>query len=204
MKIVETSNVHLKDIAAQLKKGKTIVYPTETCYGLGCDATNVDAVGKIFHMKQRQKEKSVLILMSDIAMADDLVQWNPTLHELATKYWPGPLTIVAPLLDGIQLPPGITAPDGTIAFRVTSHPIAHEICSALDGPIVSTSANIHMAHNPYDVASVVKMFETAKHKPDIIIDAGPLAEHAPSTIVAVRGDGSLQILRQGELIIEHL
>ena len=202
MKIIKQSEADLESIIIDLKQGKTIVYPTETCYGLGSDATNQSGVEKVFEIKQRQRDKSVLILLPDMSMVGQYVDWTPKLEELSQKYWPGPLTVVAPAKDNLNLADGVVAVDGTVAFRVTDHPFAASLCDALSGPLVSTSANIAAQDSPYDIERVMSMFEGTKVQPDIIIDAGVLPDHAPSTVVRLRGD-AMQVLRQGEIIIDN-
>ncbi|MBT3817645.1 MAG: threonylcarbamoyl-AMP synthase [Candidatus Magasanikbacteria bacterium] len=201
MQIIKAEQFDIQELVMQLKKGKTIIYPTETCYGLGCDATNNKAVDSVFEIKQRQKNKSVLVLMADIAMAKEYVIWNDTLTQLAQIYWPGPLTIVAPVLADVVLANGVVHESGTIAFRVTSHLVAHDIVTALGVPLVSTSANISSMESPYDISFITDMFTQSDKKPDIIIDAGVLADRAPSTIVSV-SDGEVRVLRQGEINVD--
>ena len=135
-------NLNIDEIVRALENGKTIVYPTETCYGLGCDAANQKAVERIFEIKQRQKEKSLLVVAPNIAMMTDFVVWNKALQELADKYWPGPLTVVVKTRQDSGLAKGVVANDGTIAFRITSHPLAAELSEKLGRPLVSTSANL--------------------------------------------------------------
>lgn len=201
MQIIPQQNIIISDIVAALREGKAIVYPTETCYGLGCDATNAAAVNRVFQIKQRQEGKSVLMVMSDISMAKRYVAWTTKLEELAEKYWPGPLTIVASLINGHELAPGAVRDDRTIAFRVSGHPLAQELCGSLDRPLVSTSANIAAQESPYDSESVISMFGNKAVQPDIFIDAGELPHNTPSTIVRVVGV-HVEVLRQGELIVE--
>lgn len=184
-----------------LKKGQTFVYPTETCYGLGCDATNKKAVDAVFAIKKRQRNKSMLVMMADVAMAREYVEWNDALQQLADTYWPGPVTVVANA-SGAPLPQSLVAEDGTIAFRVTSHPIPHNISQMLGAPLVSTSANIASMESPYDIESVRAMYDGRQKRPDVIIDGGTLPERAPSTIVSLV-NGGLNILRQGEVIISE-
>ena len=178
------NDFNVPSVVEALKAGKTLVYPTETVYGLGCDATNQEAVDRVFQIKQRQKDKAVLVLMSDIAMAQKYAQWNPMLEELAEKYWPGPLTVVAKVIDPNMLAKGTIAKDGTAAFRVTSHPVARQMAESLGKPLVSTSANIASMDSPYDIEEVKQMFANAKLQPDIVIDAGVLPDDLPSTIVS--------------------
>lgn len=189
-------------IVDALEEGKTIVYSTETCYGLGCDATNTNAVQKIFAIKHRQKDKPLLVIGSSIAMMMEYVEWNRALQTLADRYWPGPLTVVTELKSGASLPAGVVGPGRTLAFRVTSHPLAAALAAGLGKPVVSTSANIFTEKNPYDIDAVLSMFEHAEDQPDIVIDGGALTPNSPSTIVRVL-DGRMEILRQGSVVVDR-
>ncbi len=200
MNIVSEQKLNIDDIVAALREGKTIVYPTETCYGLGCDATNAEAVEKVFAIKQREEGKSMLVVVSDVDMAKRFVSWTPTIQALADKYWPGPLTVVVPVREGSRLAPGVIR-EGTVAFRLTSHPLVREVCEKLNRPIVSTSANISGLESVYDTQSVIAMFEGKENTPDCIIDGGVLLFTSPSTIVRVVDD-HIEVLRQGELVVE--
>jgi L-threonylcarbamoyladenylate synthase len=200
MTIIPLKDAKPKEIVEALKEGQTIVYPTETCYGLGCEATNQASVDQIFSIKQRQTDKPLLVVMPSIEMARDYVIWTETIDTLATTYWPGPMTVVATAKPGTGLAKGVIADDGTVAFRITDYPVAVELSTALGVPLVSTSANISAQESPYDIASVHAMFQHATPQPDIIIDAGVLPHAAPSTIVKVI-DTSIEILRQGERIV---
>lgn len=201
MKILKDTKSSIAEIVDALKRGQTIVYPTETCYGLGCDATNMRAVARIFDIKQRQKDSPLLVVAGDIAMMRTYVMWNNVLQRLADRYWPGPLTVVAEANFENVLPAGVVADDGTVAFRVTNYPLAVELSRKINGPLVSTSANITSFESPYNIASILEMFERAPYQPDIIIDAGTLPHHSPSTIVRVEDD-EITILRQGEIIVD--
>ncbi|MFA5211268.1 MAG: L-threonylcarbamoyladenylate synthase [Patescibacteria group bacterium] len=202
MNILKMEELDINFIVDSLKNGKTLVYPTETCYGLGADALNEKAVEKIFKIKQRQENKSLLILVSDLSMIIDKIDWNEKLNYLAEKYWPGPLTLVATVKKDI-FPRGVVSEDDTIAFRVSSHPLTIDLCQKLGGPIISTSANLSSTQNPYSIKEIEDMFANKVDQPDLIIDAGELVSHSPSTIASVQ-DGKIKILRQGELFIEEL
>lgn len=193
----------ISEIIDLLEVGGTIVYPTETCYGLGCAATNQTAVDKIFEIKQRQREKSLLIVFPDREMAKEYVVWSHGIEELANRYWPGPLTIVAEAKEPSMLADGVVAPDGSVAFRISSHPIVHEITASLSKPIVSTSANISAMSSPYDIVSVEEMFVDSTHQPDLLLDGGTLPEQSPSTIVRV-DNGELHVIRQGIIHIHNI
>jgi L-threonylcarbamoyladenylate synthase len=200
MEVIKIQDISISQIIDALKKGKVIVYPTETCYGLGCDATNSQAVDKLFEIKKRQKEKAVLVLVSDVSVIEDYVKWTPKLEELKRKYWPGPLTVVTKIKNRGNLSDGTIDKDNTIAFRITDHYFAHALCKELGRPLVSTSANITSHDSPYNVESILEMFEGKEKQPDIIIDSGTLPHKSPSTIIRVKGN-EIELLRQGELIL---
>lgn len=201
MNIIKQENINIDEIVDALREGKTIVYPTETCYGLGCDATNAEAVNKIFQIKQRQKNKPVLVVASEPSMLMECVKWTPTLERISEKYWPGPLTVVTQTSGCAHLAPGVVADDSSVAFRITNHPLAAELSKKLGKPIVSTSANLAHQESPYDVEVILRMFENNEHQPDIIIDAGPLPHHSVSTVIRLLVD-KIEVLRQGEVVVE--
>lgn len=201
MQLIKQDNIIIPDIVSALKQGQTIVYPTETCYGLGCDATNEQAVNKIFEIKRRQRKKPLLVVVSEPFVIMNYTSWNKTLQQLSEKYWPGALTVVVPVSDKVCLPPGVVGEDGTLAFRITAHPLASQLSHGLGKPIVSTSANITTLGSPYDIESVLDMFVNAEFRPDIIIDAGSLPHRSPSTVVRVV-NGDIEVLRQGETVVE--
>src|SRR3989344_1820980 len=191
-----------------LKQGKTLVFPTETSYGLGCDATNQEAVDKIFKIKGRQGDKPLLVVVPDVEMAKKYLVWNNLLDELAGKYWPGPLTVVGEYLslrgalsdeaiprfgsanDGIAALPsvarndnlavGVVSPDNTIAVRVTDYPLTKLLSSGLGRPLVATSANLADAGDVYDSKKI-------GIKPDILIDGGVFPPNPPTPIVSGLG-----------------
>jgi len=201
MQIIKQENLDTLHIVEELKNDKTIVYPTETVYGLGCDATNQKAVDEIFKIKKRQENKSVLVLVPSVAMVMSYVQWNEKLEEISQKYWPGPLTVVMQAKPDCGLAKGVVADDGTVAFRVTGHALCSEISEALNRPLVSTSANISSEKSPSDIKDVLETFEKSDVKPDIIIGAGQLPHQSPSTVVKIE-NGEVVVLRQGELVVE--
>src|SRR3989338_4641680 len=135
------SVVELNRAIEHLKQGGVVVYPTESSYGIGCMASNAAAVARVFALKRRPLEKILPLIIGSVDEAKRLITWSPIAEKLAVEYLPGPLTIVAPATAaGKQLAPGILAPDGTIALRVSPHPIARTLVEAV-GPIISTSAN---------------------------------------------------------------
>jgi len=201
MNILPKENLDIQSVAQALLEGQILVYPTETCYGLGCDATNQEAVDKIFAIKQRQKNKPMLVVAHDLSVMLEYVYDSPLLFELEKKYWPGPLTVVTQARGDLLLAEGVIASDGTVAFRITEHPVAAALSKELDRPIVSTSANITAHKSPYDIAEVLSVFEGQDVQPDIVIDAGSLTHELPSTIVRIK-KGTMEVLREGEIVIQ--
>ena len=214
MHVISQKNLDIDEVVEVLKSGATIVYPTETCYGLGCDATNEAAVQKIFAIKGREIGKSALMVASDIEMVKQYVEWNDIANKLAEKYWspvvrprrtkwgkPGALTMVLSMRGPSRsLAEGVISKDGTAAFRVTSHPFAHALAKVLGRPIVSTSANIAGGPNPYMIEAILEAFEKKDMKPDIVIDAGELPKRPPSTIIRIVYDKT-EVIRQVEIKI---
>mgnify|MGYP000449917285 CR=1 FL=1 len=135
-------------IAELLRQSKTIVYPTETCYGLGCDATNQKAVDNIFCIKGRNKKKPLLVLVDSIKMAQIYLEWNKKIDDLTKRYWPGALTIVAKVKSNLYLSRGVISDTGFLACRFTDDVFASSIVHALGVPLVSTSANRAGGENP--------------------------------------------------------
>ncbi len=198
-----TESIAFEEALTVLRDKGTLIYPTETCYGLGCDARDEAAVNRIFEIKEREKDKSVLIIAHDMSVLLQYIEWNSVIDNLARTYWPGALTIVAStkINNGTNLASGVLGSDHTIAFRVTSHPFASKLARELGAPIVSTSANISSLASPYDIAYIREMFEGKTATPDLIVDAGDLPHCSPSTIVRVDSDGTLTVLRQGDLVV---
>ncbi len=201
MQIFPASDIKISQLIATLNDGQTLVYPTETCYGLGCDATNQTAVDRIYDIKKREEGKPMIMLVPTVAMAKEYIVWSDGIEQFASKYWPGPVTLVADAKKESGLASGVISKDGTVAIRVTAHPFASALTAALGRPLVSTSANLAGGENPYDMETVEKTLGTGVVQPDIAIDAGVLPKTKPSTIVRVNG-GILEVVRQGETKIE--
>ncbi len=191
-----------------LQSGKIIIFPTETSYGLGCDACDQKAVDKIFQIKGRRPDKPLLVVVPTVEMAKEYLVWNDKLEKLS-KLWPGALTVVSKLkvksekVKVSELAKGVVGTDGTVAVRVTNAEIPKYLSEQLGRPVVATSANLADAGDIYDSQELIKMYEDREFQPDAIIDAGVLPHNPPSTIVSVVND-ELKVLRQGKLEIEKL
>lgn len=122
-----------------LKKGGVIAYPTESCFGLGCDPMNRNAVEKIFRLKGRSAAKGLIIIAANRRQLRPYATVSSIQAAWQSGYWPGPVTFVLPASN--NCPPWLTGGRGTIAVRITAHPAASKLCSDAGMALVSTSAN---------------------------------------------------------------
>ena len=184
---------------AILKNGGVVVFPTETAYGLAADATNTEAVNRIFLLKGRTEDKSFPLIAADQAMVEAVAGIPRGLIRLADRYWPGPLTLVLPVLSD-RLAPAVIR-QGTVAVRVSSHFVAQALSRGIGRPIVSTSANRSGESVCYSLDCVKNQFESQEIKPDYYLDAGALTPEPPSTIIGLDDYGIPEVLRQGSIEI---
>lgn len=192
------------DIIKYLKQGGVIVYPTETAYALGCDATNAKAVKRIFKIKHRPLSKTLPLIASSLAMVKRFCQMSKTELKLAQKYWPGPVTVILKIKRLKDFDKRVVAKDKTVAIRVSSNKIAQNLSRRLGRPLVSTSANLSGKGECYSVSEVKAMLKIEEKRLKIaIIDGGRLKKQKPSTIVMVKKDGEVEVIRQGSLKITN-
>lgn len=191
-------------------KGTIFIFPTETAYGIGCDSRDAVAVKRIFDLKKRAPNKTVPLIAADISMVKKYVLpsvfRDKKILSIIKKYWPGPLTLVLPIVKSARkvFAPGIIASDNTIAIRVSSHPLARLISLIIGAPIVATSANRAGASECYAAENAAQLlnFENAP-APKLIFDSGRLQRRKPSTIVRFR-NGKFEILRRGKLDFKNV
>ncbi len=183
-----------------------ILHPTETVYGLGCDARDAQTLGRIFALKGREANKSVGLIAADLEMVERTVVLSSAAREIAKKYWPGALAIIAPVRAEASLASQAVAADGTVAIRVSDSQIARDLASRMGAPLVSTSAN--RAGQP--ACSSVQALREQLGEADFamideVIDVGQLPPRLPSTIIRVAEDGGITVVRQGSVAIteEH-
>ena len=192
----------IDEAVAILARGGIVVYPTETSYGMGCDATSATAVARIFIIKDRPQVKGLSVLLPSFADATTYINLYPYTKRLAVHYWPGPLTIVASKMPTSPLAP-LCENRGTHAVRVSSHPVAAVLARKLGRPIVATSANRSGRPDVYDPAQIVATYGDSAEQPDAYIDGGVLPVVPPSTIVEVSTEG-INILRQGGIVVHKV
>lgn len=170
-----------------------IIYPTETCYGIGCSAYDEKSIKKIYEIKKREKNKPLITLVDSIENFQKICKASPKAIEYAKKYWPGPLTIVQPKRN-----PKILKGFNSIGARVSSNKWANRLIKMLGAPIISTSANLSGEPPAY---SLKEMPQEILKKADLIIDKGELKKNPPSTVISFNDD-KLIMLRQGKLKIK--
>lgn len=182
----------IKKAVEVMKKGGVILYPTDTVWGIGCDATNADAVAKVYAIKHRDDSKALICLVDSDARIHRYVRNVPEvawdLLELAEK----PTTVI--LDNAVNLAPNLIAEDGSIAMRITRESFSKELCYRFQKPIVSTSANISgepAAQNYCDISEelinavdYVCWSRRQEHKP-----------HTPSSIIKLSENGEVKIIR---------
>jgi L-threonylcarbamoyladenylate synthase len=171
----------IEEAVGVIKRGGTIIYPTDTVYGLGCDATNGEAVKKVFKIKKRPEDKPVPILISDLEMVKQLAYFDKKTKKILLSIWPGPVTAL--LEKKSVLPELVSAGKQTIALRIPDYKITHYIVAKCGAPLVATSANITGQPPSNKISEVLAQFENSAYKPDLVLDAGDLKFAEPSTIL---------------------
>jgi len=177
--------------AKAVRRGLLVVYPTDTVYGLGCDPLNHAAVRRLFDAKGRES-KPVPVLCASTERAEELVKLSGAAAELARKYWPGALTIVATLRR--PLPPQLTQGGEYLGVRVPAHSGCLELIAACGGWLTGTSAN--RSGNP-PARSAGEALDELGNSVDFVLDGGRLTGQE-STVVKI-ADGELTILRTGPI-----
>ncbi len=180
--------------ARALRAGELVAFPTETVYGLGADASNPQAVTKIFAAKGRPADHPLIVHLPD---ASHLSRWArdipETAYRLAAAFWPGPLTLILKRHPAVI--DAITGGQDTVGLRVPRHPVALELLRAFDGGIAAPSANRFGHVSPTTAAHVRDEFGSSL---SMVLDGGPCAVGIESTILDLSGD-SRRILRPGML-----
>jgi L-threonylcarbamoyladenylate synthase len=182
-----------------IKTGGLVAFPTETVYGLGCDAMNADAAAKVFEAKQRPQFDPLIVHIADSKQLDVVIESLPVLGQrLMDAFWPGPLTLVLPKQRAI--PDLVTAGLSTVAVRMPNHPVAQKLIREADRPIAAPSANPFSYVSPTNAQHVA---DGLGSKVDLILDGGPCSVGVESTIVSLVGSQP-ELLRPGSITIEQL
>lgn len=189
------------EIAADLiRKGEIVGIPTETVYGLGADASNEEAVAKVFQAKGRPADNPLIVHLAAFSQAVEFTRAVPDLaYRLAERFCPGPLTMVLPKNDRI---PMITSGGlDTVGIRVPSHPVMHRIIELSGRPIAAPSANTSGYPSPTSAEHVMR---DMNGKITAVVDGGSSEFGVESTVIAIEGDSTVRILRPGCVTREML
>jgi len=187
------SQAEIAAAARALADGALVLLPTETVYGLGADAANPAAVAAIFEAKGRPRFNPLIAHVHDAETAARIAVFDDRALALAAAFWPGPLTIVAPIRDVAAVCDLARAGLDTVAIRVPSHPLSRAVLAAFGGPVVAPSANRSGRPSPTTFADA---FAETGDKAAAALDGGPCAVGLESTVVAVL-DGPVRLLRPG-------
>lgn len=183
----------IKKAVEVMRKGGVILYPTDTVWGIGCDATNAEAVARVYEIKHREDSKAMICLVDNDNRLQRYVRNVPDVAWQLFDCAEDPTTII---LDGaINLAPNLIAEDGSIAMRITREDFSKQLCYRFQKPIVSTSANISgeptaqnycdISQEIIDAVDYVCWTRRQEHKP-----------HKPSSIIRLREDGQVEIIRK--------
>jgi L-threonylcarbamoyladenylate synthase len=188
----------IAEAARLILAGEPVAVPTETVYGLAADATNSEAVARIYEAKGRPSFNPLIVHVFDVEQAGRIANFGPLSRELAERYWPGPLTIVAPLKPGSGIASLVTAGLPTIGVRVPRHRAIQALLRAVARPLAAPSANASGSISPTRAEHVER---SLGGRIPLIVDDGPCPGGIESTIVAEAG-GQLRLLRRGPIEIE--
>ena len=182
----------MEQIIQTLKSGGTILYPTDTIWGIGCDATNIDAIEKIFEIKKREKTKSMIILVESEKRLQDLVNvpemaWE--IMDLSEK----PVTIIYD--HPRNLPKELLAEDGSVGIRLVKNDFLKKLISKLNKPLVSTSANFSGEKSPMKFSDISHEIVDAV---DFVVEENQdkVSEYSGSSIIRVWSDGRVKVIRE--------
>lgn len=197
MKILTTKDDIISEAIRVLKNGGIVVYPTETVYGIGVDATNQEAVNKLLRYKSRREGKPLSIAVADKQMASRYVDINETASNLYDTMLPGPLTVVSKSLGKVAK--GVESEHGTLGVRIPNFKLILDIIKEFGKPITATSANASYQKRPYKIDDIFdNISDSQKELIDLVIDVGQLPPNDPSTVVDTTLN-DFRILRQGNV-----
>jgi L-threonylcarbamoyladenylate synthase len=183
----------LAEAARLIRAGQPVAVPTETVYGLAADATNPDAVARIYAAKGRPSFNPLIVHVQGLAEAERLATFSDTARVLTDAFWPGALTLVVPVRDENGLAAAVTAGLPTVALRCPAHPVMQALLAAVGRPLAAPSANSSGTISPTRAGHVLA---SLGGRIAMILDGGPTERGLESTIVAVE-EGEVRLLRPG-------
>lgn len=198
--ILDTSDNSIRQVAESLRDGHVAAMPTETVYGLAADATNSHAVARIFEAKGRPSFNPVIVHVNDIDAAKTIVDFNEKAEQLASVFWPGPLTMILPRRADAAISLLTSAGLPSQAVRVPAHPVARKLIAALGRPIAAPSANASGTLSPTTPQHVA---QSLGEKAGLILAGGKAGVGLESTVIDMTGDMPV-MLRPGSVTREDI
>lgn len=197
-RVLPFSDDAIAKAARLILAGKPVAVATETVYGLAADATNAEAVARIYEAKGRPGFNPLIVHVPDLAAAEQIGMFDDRARELATEHWPGPLTLVVPLREKSAIASLVTAGLQTIGLRVPAHPAMQALLRMVERPLAAPSANASGSISPTRAEHVLK---SLSGRIPLIVDSGSTQRGLESTIVAATG-GPLRLLRPGPIEVD--
>lgn len=187
-------DVEIKNCSKVLLSGGTLLYPTDTVWGIGCDATNLDAVSKVYNIKQRGDDSSFILLLDRIENISKYVEYIPPIaYDLISAVNKTPITIIYP--KGKNLAKNVLGADGSIAIRIVNNDFCKRLIAQIDRPIVSTSANLSGEPTPLNFSNISQyVMDAVDHI--AIVDNPCMSGLQPSRIIKLEADGMFTIIRE--------
>ena len=197
-RVLPFDDAAIAEAARLVLAGEPVAMPTETVYGLAADATNGEAVARIYAAKGRPSFNPLIVHVPDLAAAERIGVFGTQARALAEAHWPGPLTLVVPLREDSGIAALVTAGLETIALRVPAHPAMQALLAATARPLAAPSANASGGISPTRAAHVAASLGA---RIPLVIDGGACPHGLESTIVAATG-GPLRLLRRGPIAVD--
>ncbi len=191
-RLIGTSVEDIREAARLVLEGRLIAYPTDTVYGLGCNPFDVDAVDRLVKAKERVKG-SLPILVSSLAEAERIGEINEKSAELASKFWPGPLTLVVPTRSSLLAK--VTDNSQLVGLRIPNHETTRRLILESGGAIVGTSANI--SGRP-SLRTAEEVLREMNGRIDVVMDGGATPLGRESTVLRIVGD-EIKVLREAAI-----
>jgi len=185
----------LKKAKKVIENGGIVIYPTETAYGIAADATNEEAIEKVYQAKNRPKEKGITTIVKNLEQAKKYGNISEKEEKIIEEFMPGPLTLITSKKESSTLPDNLNK---DFVFRISSSKTARELASKT--PITATSANISGKNTSYSIESIS---DKLKNKVDYIIDEGVLDPQPTSTIARIENK-NIKIYREGPIAKKEL
>jgi L-threonylcarbamoyladenylate synthase len=199
-RVLPLSDTAIAEAARLIAQGQPVAVPTETVYGLAADATNAEAVARIYGAKGRPSFNPLIVHVPNLQAAELYGRFSPAARAVAEAFWPGAVTLVVPLAAEAGLAPAVTAGLGTVALRCPAHPAMQALLGAYGKPLAAPSANASGRMSPVTAQHVLS---SLAGRIALILDGGRASQGLESTIVRIDA-GGVALLRPGPVDIEDI